>query len=90
MKELLKSFGNTFVSTLLPIVIGVSVGVGLAQGLIYILNQFGVNVAIITLFVSLFLYAWILNAVSDYRLNKVKEKIDKEYEEFRARFENLK
>ena len=90
MKELLKSFGRTFGSTVLPMVLGVGGGCLIGTGLVYITHRFGATAAIVTLFGTLFLYMWVLNAISDYRLNKVKEKLDKEYEEFRAKFEKIK
>lgn len=90
MKEILKSFGKTFGSTLLPIFVGVSVGSLFAVGLVYLTNHFGVTAAIIGLFVGLFLYAWVLNAISDYRLTKVKEKLDRDYEEFREKLKGIK
>ena len=90
MKELLKSFGRTFGSTVLPMVLGIGGGCLIGIGLVYITHTFGATAAIITLFGTLFLYMWVLNAISDYRLNKVKEKLDKEFEEFKSKLDNLK
>jgi uncharacterized membrane protein HdeD (DUF308 family) len=90
MKELVKSFGRTFGSTVLPMVLGIGGGCLIGTGLVYITHTFGATAAIITLFGVLFLYMWVLNAISDYRLNKAKERINKEYEEFRAKFDNIK
>jgi uncharacterized membrane protein len=44
----------------------------------------------ITLLVLVFLYAWVTNAISDYRLKKLHEKLDKEYEDFKSKLDNLK
>ena len=90
MKDLLKSLGRTFGSTLLPIVGGTLIGFGCAQGLIYIAKNFSVTAAIITFTVAVFLFAWILNAISDYKLTKMQEKFKKEYEEFKSKLENIK
>ena len=90
MKELLKSFVSTFGSTLLPILGGTLIGVGGAQIIIYIIKNFGSFVAMITLLVLVFLFAWISNAISDYKLKKLKEKFDKEYEEFKSKLDNIK
>ena len=90
MKDLLKSLGRTFGSTLLPIVGGTLIGFGCAQGLIYIAKNFSVTAAIITFIVATFLFAWILNAISDYKLTKMQEKFEKEYEEFKSTLDNLK
>ena len=90
MKDLLKSFGKTFGSTLLPIVGGILIGVGFAQGLIYIVKNFSVTTAIITLIVVTFLFAWVSNAISHYKLTKLQEKFEKEYDEFKSKLENIK
>jgi ABC-type antimicrobial peptide transport system permease subunit len=90
MKELLKSFVSTFGSTLLPILGGTLIGVGSAQIIIYIIKNFGSFAAMITLLVLVFLYAWITNAISDYRLKKLNEKFEKEYEDFKSKLDNLK
>jgi hypothetical protein len=44
----------------------------------------------ITLLVLVFLFAWISNAISDYKLKKLREKFEKEYEEFKSKLDNLK
>jgi hypothetical protein len=90
MKELLKSFVSTFGSTLLPIVGGTLIGVGYGQILIYIAKHFSIDAAMITLIGSVFLFAWVLNAISDYRLKKLNQKFEKEYEEFKSKLDNLK
>ena len=90
MKELLKSFVSTFGSTLLPILGGTLIGVGGAQIIIYIATNFSSIAAMITLLVSVFLFAWISNAISDYKLKKLREKFEKEYEEFKSKLDNLK
>jgi Ca2+/Na+ antiporter len=90
MKELVKSFGRTFGSTVLPMVLGIGGGCLIGSGMVYIANKFGATAAIVTLFSILFLYMWVLNAISDYRLNKVKEKLDREFEEFKSKLDNLK
>ncbi len=90
MKELLKSFISTFGSTLLPILGGTLIGVGGAQIIIYIINNFGSFAAMITLLVLVFLFAWISNAISDYKLKKLREEFEKEYDEFKSKLDNLK
>ena len=89
-KELLQSFYGTFFSTLLPIVGGITAGVLIAQGLIFIAHKFGINVTIAVLLISIFLFAWIMNAISDYRIKKAHERIEKEYQEFRNKLEGIK
>ena len=90
MKELLKSFVSTFGSTLLPIIGGTLIGVGSAKIIIYIAKHFSVNTAMITLLVLVFLFAWISNAISDYKLKKLREEFEKEYDEFKSKLDNLK
>jgi hypothetical protein len=64
--------------------------VGYGQILIYIAKHFSLTAAMITLISSVFLFAWISNAISDYKLKKLKEKFEKEYEEFKSKLDNLK
>ena len=90
MKELLKSFVSTFGSTLLPIVGGTLIGAGYGQILIYIAKHFSLTTAMITLFGSVFLFAWVMNAISDYRLKKLNEKFENEYQDFKSKLDNLK
>jgi hypothetical protein len=44
----------------------------------------------ITLIGSVFLFAWVLNAISDYRLRKLNQKFEKEFEEFKSKLDNIK
>jgi Flp pilus assembly protein TadB len=90
MKDLLKSFVSTFGSTLLPILGGTLIGAGYGQILTYIANHFSLTAAMITLIGSVFLFAWVLNAISDYRLRKLNQKFEKEFEEFKSKLDNIK
>lgn len=90
MNEVFKSVFKTFLPTLLYVGAGWLFGIVLAKGLIWILNNYGSTAASISFFGLFFVAIWVANAVSNYRMKKVEERIEREYAEFKAKLENIK
>lgn len=79
MKEALKSGLKTFLPTLLVIGGGWIFGILIANAFKWIYDKAGFTAAAILFFSFIFLFAWIINAYSDYKLQKTLKKIDEEH-----------
>ena len=90
MNEVIKSALKTFLPTLLYVGAGWLFGIVLAKALIWILDTYGSTAASISFFGLFFVAIWVANAISNYRIKKAEERIEREYEEFKAKLEKLK
>lgn len=90
MKDIIKSALKTFLPTLFYVGSGWLIGVLLVKGLIFLLEGFGTTTTSIVVFGLFFLIMWIINAVSKYQIKKDEDRIEREYEEFKAKLEKLK
>jgi 4-hydroxybenzoate polyprenyltransferase len=96
MTQFVKSGLKTFLPTFATIVGTFGIGILYAQILLYILNTVGGIWASVFLGGSIFLFAWIMNTITDVKLQKLDEQHERESaqikadaEEFRKKFSNI-
>lgn len=96
MTQFLKSGLKTFLPTFATIVGTFGIGILYAQILLYILNTAGGIWASVFLGGSIFLFAWIMNTITDVKLQKLDEQHERESaqikadaKEFRKKFSNI-
>jgi len=96
MTQFVKSGLKTFLPTFATIVGTFGIGILYAQILLYILNTAVGIWASVFLGGSIFLFAWIMNTITDVKLQKLDEQHERESaqikadaEEFRKKFSNI-